>query len=154
VKKSGSRILTAAGAWGNIQAAAVRLAKAVDLAGARKQVQDFLEVLCNTIVLDPACGTANFVYVAMEHMTRPEGEVRDMLQSLGEAQRFFEGTGHSVDPHQFLGIEINPRAATIAELVLWIGYLQWHFRTFDDRKPAEPVISPFHNIECRDAALE
>ena len=35
----------------------------------------------------------------------------------------------TVDPHQFLGIEINPRAAAIAELVLWIGYLQWHFRT-------------------------
>jgi hypothetical protein len=65
----------------------------------------------------------------------------------------FEGTGHSVDPHQFLGIEINPRAAAIAELVLWIGYLQWHFRTFGKRPPAEPIIKPFHNIECRDAVL-
>ena len=90
----------------------------------------------------------------MEHMKRLEGEVRDMLHRLGETQTVFEGTGHSVDPHQFLGIEINPRAAAIAELVLWIGYLQWHFRTFGARMPPEPIIKPFHNIECRDAFLE
>ncbi len=140
--------------WANVQAAAVTLAKGGQLPEARKQVSEFLDELCNTTILDPACGTANFLYVAMEHMKRLEGEVRDMLHSLGETQTVFEGTGHSVDPHQFLGIEINPRAAAIAELVLWIGYLQWHFRTFGARMPAEPIIKPFHNIECRDAVLE
>ncbi|MGO9916240.1 MAG: DNA methyltransferase [Isosphaeraceae bacterium] len=140
--------------WSNVQAAAVTLAKVGQLPEARKEVSDFLDELCNTTILDPACGTANFLYVAMEHMKRLEGEVRDMLHSLGETQTVFEGTGHSVDPHQFLGIEINPRAAAIAELVLWIGYLQWHFRTFGARMPAEPIIKPFHNIECRDAVLE
>jgi len=132
----------------------VTLAKGGDLPGARKQISEFLETLCNTIILDPACGTANFLYVAMEHMKRLEGEVWDMLRGLGESQAVFEGTGHAVDPHQFLGIEINPRAAAIAELVLWIGYLQWHFRTFGAKMPAEPIIKPFHNIECRDAVLE
>ena len=61
--------------------------------------------------------------------------------------------GHTVDPHQFLGIEINPRAAAIADLVLWIGYLQWHFRTRGNVNPPEPVIKNFNNIECRDAVL-
>jgi hypothetical protein len=140
--------------WSNVQAAAVTLAKGGQLPEARKEVSGFLDDLCNTTILDPACGTANFLYVAMEHMKRLEGEVRDMLHSLGETQTVFEGTGHSVDPHQFLGIEINPRAAAIAELVLWIGYLQWHFRTFGAKMPAEPIIKPFHNIECRDAVLE
>jgi hypothetical protein len=140
--------------WANVQAAAVTLAKGDDLPGARKVISEFLEALCATIILDPACGTANFLYVAMEHMKRLEGEVWDMLRGLGETQSVFEGTGHTVDPHQFLGIEINPRAAAIAELVLWIGYLQWHFRTFGTKMPAEPVIKPFHNIECRDAVLE
>jgi len=140
--------------WSNVQAAAVTLAKGGQLPEARKEVSGFLDELCNTTILDPACGTANFLYVAMEHMKRLEGEVRDMLHSLGETQTVFERTGHSVDPHQFLGIEINPRAAAIAELVLWIGYLQWHFRTFGAKMPAEPIIKPFHNIECRDAVLE
>ncbi len=79
-------------------------------------------------MLDPACGTGNFLYVALELIKRLEGEVLEALADLGgqEALRGLEG--HSVDPHQFLGMELNTRAAAIAELVLWIGYLQWHFR--------------------------
>jgi hypothetical protein len=61
--------------------------------------------------------------------------------------------GHTVDPHQFLGLEINPRAAAIAELVLWIGHLQWHFRT-QGGMPAEPILRAFHNIQVKDAVLE
>src|SRR5690606_34057370 len=61
--------------------------------------------------------------------------------------------GETVDPHNLLGIELNPRAAAIAEVVLWIGYLQWHFRTRGDVHPPQPVIRDFRNIENRDAVL-
>ena len=60
--------------------------------------------------------------------------------------------GHTVDPHQFLGLEINPRAAAIAELVLWIGYLQWHFRT-KGGIPEQPILRKFKNIEVKNAVL-
>ena len=50
-------------------------------------------------------------------------------------------------------MEINPRAAAIADLVIWIGYLQWHFRRFGDIPPIEPVLREYNNIECRDAVL-
>ena len=60
----------------------------------------------------------------------------------------------TIDPHQFLGLEINPRAAAIAELVLWIGYLQWHFKLHGQRTPPEPILRAFKNIECRDAVLK
>lgn len=123
------------------------------LRAARSIIHEFLKMLCSIKVLDPACGTANFLYVTLEHMKRLEGEVWDVLKQLGETQSF-EGFGMTVDPHQFLGIEINPRAAAIADLVLWIGYLQWHFRTYDDKMPAEPIIRAYHNIECRDAVLD
>jgi len=42
----------------------------------------------------------------------------------------------------------------VAELVLWIGYLQWHFRTHGKASPAEPVLRDFRNIENRDAVLD
>jgi ADP-heptose:LPS heptosyltransferase len=61
--------------------------------------------------------------------------------------------GRSVGPHQFLGIEVNPRAATLAELVLWIGHLQWHMRTRGRTMPAEPVLQRHNTITCRDAVL-
>lgn len=82
-------------------------------------------------------------------MKRLEGEVLNALREFGDQQAVLL----EVDPHQFLGIEINPRAAAIADLVLWIGYLQWHFRTRGKAQPAEPIIKDYKNIECRDAVL-
>ena len=60
---------------------------------------------------------------------------------------------HTVDPHQFLGLELNPRAVAIAELVLWIGYLQWHFRTRGNAMPSQPVLKDFATIREQDAIL-
>jgi hypothetical protein len=119
---------------------------------ARQTIRDFLAKLCNTTVLDPACGSGNFLYVTMEHMKRLEGEARDLLRELGENQQLLERAGLTVDPHQFLGLEINPRAVAIAELVLWIGYLKWHLRTLG-HAPAEPLLKDFHNIKEQDAVL-
>jgi hypothetical protein len=110
--------------------------------------------LCQIRVLDPACGSANFLYVTLEHMKRLEGEVLDQIgASLGDTQGWLESEGLTVDPHQFLGLELNPRAAAVAELVLWIGYLQWHFRTRGNAMPPSPILKDFKNIECRDAVL-
>ena len=120
---------------------------------ARKVVREFLHKLAGTRVLDPACGSGNFLYVTLEHMKRLEGEVLNQLDELGDTRGRLELAGVTVDPHQLLGIEINPRAAEIAEMVLWIGYLQWHFRTRGDVNPPEPVLKDFQNIEHRDAVL-
>ncbi|RWY67867.1 class I SAM-dependent DNA methyltransferase [Rhizobium leguminosarum] len=114
-------------------------------------VQTFHEKLCETRVLDPACGTGNFLYVSLELMKRLEGEVLEALVDLG-GQEALGLESHSVDPHQFLGMELNPRAAAIAELVLWIGHLQWHFRN-RGVAPSEPILRAFKNIQCMDAVL-
>lgn len=109
--------------------------------------------LCATRILDPACGTGNFLYVAMEMMKRLEGEVIDAVEALGGQEEPAWLERQNVDPHQFLGMELNPRAAAIAELVLWIGFLQWHFRTRADMPP-EPILKAFRNIVAKDAVLE
>jgi hypothetical protein len=138
--------------WEAVKAAAVELADSSDRAGAIAELRRFHANLCGVTILDPACGTGNFLYVALEHLKRLEGEVLDLLASLGEIPAL-QGPGLSVDPHQLLGIEANPRAAAITELVLWIGYLQWHFRIRGNAKPAEPVLRNFKNIEHSDALL-
>ena len=141
--------------WHNVQAAALLLANEGKLkAAALAEIRAFHHQLCHTRVLDPACGTGNFLYVTLEHMKRLEGEVLDTFaQTLATRQQRLEVEGLTVDPHQFLGLEINPRAAAIAELVLWIGYLQWHFRTRGSGLPPSPILRDFQNIECRDAVL-
>lgn len=140
--------------WQNVQAVAASQIAAGNLDAAVESVTSFHRELCEVQVLDPACGTGNFLYVAMELMKRLEGEVLETLVDLGEPQANLELDRHTVDPHQFLGLEINPRAVAIAELVLWIGYLQWHFRTRGRTMPAEPVLKNFHNIVERDALLK
>ena len=88
-------------------------------------------------------------------MKRLEGEVLDTLAgyAANEAGRL-DLAGATVDPHQFLGMDVNPRAVPVAELVLWIGYLQWHFRTHGRAPPAEPILRDFRTIEERDALLD
>ena len=135
--------------WQAAYAAAMTAARQGDLPAAQKTVRTFHEQLCKTRVLDPACGSGNFLYVTLEQMKRLEGEVLNALREFGDKQQII----FEVDPHQFLGIEVNPRAAAIADLVLWIGYLQWHFRTRGHSAPAEPIIKAYKNIECRDAVL-
>jgi hypothetical protein len=139
--------------WDGVQAAAITLAQAGKLKEAAQEVKAFHRRLCKVRVLDPACGSGNFLYVTLEHMKRLEGEVLDALHGFGETQGILEDAGMTVDPHQLLGIEKNPRATAISDLVLWIGYLQWHFRTRGEANPPEPVIQKFHNIECRDAVM-
>ena len=138
--------------WENVRAAALTQARAGDLKKARAEVNAFHEKLCRLKVLDPACGVGNFLYVSLQHLKVLEGEIFDVAAQFGENFRL-ELETHTVDPHQFLGFEINPRAASIAELVLWIGYLQWHFRVHGKRTPPEPILRAFKNIECRDAVL-
>ncbi|MFZ3007863.1 MAG: DNA methyltransferase [Phenylobacterium sp.] len=121
-------------------------------ADAIAKVRAFHDQLCTTRVLDPACGTGNFLYVALELMKKLEGDVLQTLIALGDRQSDLTLAGESigrsnitVDPHQFLGLELNPRAAAIAELVIWIGYLQWHYRNHESH-PAEPILRAFSNI--------
>ena len=120
---------------------------------ARRTVSAFHERLCATRVLDPACGTGNFLYVALELMKRLEDEVLEALAALGGQEVLAGLEGQTVDPHQFLGLEINPRAAAIAELVLWIGHLQCHLRTRGGL-PNDPILKDFRNIRVRDAVLD
>ena len=139
--------------WTAVHSATFSLHEQGKDAEAIKLVNAFQVRLATVRVLDPACGSGNFLYVTLEHLKRLEGEVLDTLESLGQRQLLMAMEGVSVDPHQLLGLEVNPRAAAIAETVLWIGYLQWHFRTYGNVQPPEPVIRDFRNIECRDAVL-
>jgi len=149
--------------WADARAAALMLAREAatlqgkaqndKLADARAHIHAFHHRLCTVRVLDPACGSANFLYVTLEHLKRLEGEVINQLQDLGHAQDALGFEGETVTLQQLRGIELNERAAALAELVLWIGWLQWHVRTRGLASVAEPVVHNYGNIECRDAVL-
>lgn len=124
-----------------------------DIIRARRGMREFHRELCTTRVLDPACGTGNFLYVAMDMMKDLESEVLTALTDLGDAQTALGLQGHTISPEQFWGLEKNVHAAWIAEMVMWIGYLQWHFRNAGDAKPTEPILRNFNCILHTDALL-
>jgi hypothetical protein len=149
------------GEWDSVRAAVQKLLTEVDpdknikaVAEARKLVYAFYDRLTKIRVLDPACGSGNFLFVALDLFKRLENEVLDLLDELGETRALYSPSGRTVTPEQFLGIEVKSWAKEITELVLWIGWLQWQIRTRGwASKPAEPILRDFHNIECRDAVL-
>ena len=138
--------------WQDAQACMAELVDAGDTLGALAVARDFHHQLCTTRVLDPACGTGNFLYVALELMKRLEGEVLKAMEALG-GQDALSLSGETVDPSQFLGLEINPRAVAIADLVLWIGYLQWQLRGSSLSAVGDPVLRAHGTIRRQDAVL-
>ncbi len=121
---------------------------------AQQAVETYHRQLTATRVLDPACGSANFLYVALARMKELEAEVLDLLAELG-GDLTLEMSTHMVRPDHFHGLEINPRAASIAQLVLWIGYFQWHHKTTGNADTNErPLLPKQQTIECRDAVLD
>jgi hypothetical protein len=140
--------------WDAAQAAATKREADGDDEAARDEIVQFHRRLCDVKILDPACGSGNFLYVTLEHLKRLEAEVLGVLEDYGGQQALDMEGGYRVSPEQLMGLEVNPRAAAIADVVLWIGYLQWHFRTHGDADRLDPpLLEDIDNIQTRDAVL-
>jgi type II restriction/modification system DNA methylase subunit YeeA len=144
--------------WQEVKAEALELAAKAQAAkgGAynkiRAQLQEklfaWVEELSKVRVLDPACGSGNFLYVAL----------RRMLDLWKEAYVFAAAHGvptflpFQVTPAQLYGLETNVYAHELASVVVWIGYLQWLTEN-GIGLPTEPILRKLDNIQNRDAIL-
>ena len=107
----------------------------------------FLNRLRAFTVLDPACGSGNFLYLALQALKDLEHRVQLEAEALG-LPRAFPETG----PANVKGIEINPYAAELARVSVWVGEIQWMRRNgFTGSR--DPILKPLDTIECRDAVL-
>lgn len=107
----------------------------------------FIERLVNFRVLDPACGSGNFLYVALRALKDIEHRANLDAEALGLPRGF-----PRVGPECVLGIELNPYAAELARVSVWIGEIQWMRRNgFDAAK--NPILRNLDTIECRDALV-
>ena len=115
---------------------------------ARQLLLDFQGRLSSLQVLDPACGSGNFLYVALRQLHDLEKAVLTLAAELGLRNFLPE-----VSPNQFYGIEIDPYASGLARTALWIGHLQWLIEN-GHQYNREPVLGSLNTIECRDALIE
>ena len=114
---------------------------------AERLLGDFLKRLRAFTVLDPACGSGNFLYLALQALKDLEHRVQLEAEALG-LPRAFPETG----PANVKGIEINPYAAELARVSVWIGEIQW-MRRNGFAGSRDPILKPLDTIECRDAVL-
>ncbi|MEI8376595.1 MAG: DNA methyltransferase, partial [Planctomycetota bacterium] len=112
-----------------------------------RAILDFIERLAHVSVLDPACGSGNFLYVALHMLLDLEKEVIAYAAMRGLS------LVPQVNPAQLRGLEINVYAQQLAQVVIWIGYLQWmHHNGF--KMPNNPVLAPIDTIKQMDAILD
>ena len=107
----------------------------------------FLDRLRAFRVLDPACGSGNFLYLALLALKDLEHQAMVEAEALG-LQREFPQVG----PEAVLGLEVNPYAAELARVSVWIGHIQWA-RRHGYPAPSDPVLRTLNTIATRDALL-
>jgi len=108
----------------------------------------FLDRLTKLSILDPACGSGNFLYVALQAVKSLE---RDAIlwgsAALKKSQMF-----PAVGPEIVHGIELNSYAAELARVTIWIGEIQWMINNgFSYSR--NPVLRPLESIRCEDALM-
>ncbi len=108
----------------------------------------FLDRLANMQVLDPACGSGNFLYLALRGLKDLEHQANLEAEQLGLQRQFSMNVG----PQNVNGIEVNPYAAELARITIWIGHIQWMLANGYGVN-RDPVLQPLNQIDCRDAVL-
>ncbi len=108
-----------------------------------------LERLRNYRVLDAACGSGNFLYLALKALKDLERRANVEAEALGLQRQ----VNIEVSPANVLGIELDPYAAELARVTVWIGEIQWMLRN-GYPVATQPILRPLETIECRDALME
>ena len=146
--------------WDTIQLEAEPIRERYNKAGtgraksnARNQLLELRERILKrvraTTVLDPACGSGNFLYVSLQLlMDLEKGVIQHPLWA------GLQLPTPEVHPRQMYGIEIDPIAHALASIVVWIGYIQWRQNNGYGQSFKEPILEELQdNIVCKDAIL-
>lgn len=110
------------------------------------KLRAFADRIAATRVLDPACGSGNFLYVALQLLLDLQHAVINFSDALGLGRFFI-----SVSPRQLYGLETNEYAHELAQVTIWIGYIQWMLGHGYGHQ--EPVLQTMDNILHMDAIL-
>ena len=154
--------------WATARAEIERLLEDDNGEPARQRLAAFRRRLASVTVLDPACGSGNFLYIALRSLLDLEREVIDFAAAQGWPGRtpqdslpqdslpqdsLLQDFLPMVQPNQMLGMEINHYAAELARTALWIGYIQWH-QANGFPYTQSPLLTPLDTIRQTDAILD
>ena len=133
--------------WERAKADADAAQSSGDTDGALAAMQAYRRQLAGARVLDPACGSGNFLYVTLKALLDLERRAIDYRTALRN-----NPDAPLVNPTQMMGLEVNEYAAQLAKTALWIGYIQWH-QANGFAYTNRPILDNIDGIERRDAAI-
>ena len=133
--------------WEAVRQEALNLLIEEDRDTARVRLGAFQQRLFEVTVLDPACGSGNFLYLALRSLLDLEKMVIDFA-----AEHGWSDLTPTVKPDQMLGLEINHYAVALARTALWIGYIQWH-QANGFPYTQRPILTPLVTIQQTDSIL-
>jgi type II restriction/modification system DNA methylase subunit YeeA len=114
----------------------------------RELLLGFADKVSKMRILDPACGSGNFLYVALKSLLDLEKQI-----SMYAANNGLSGLLPRTDPSRLYGIEANVYAHELASVVVWIGYIQWQYDN-GFNFGAQPILRPLQNIRRGDAVMD
>jgi type II restriction/modification system DNA methylase subunit YeeA len=144
--------------WEDVKASAQAYLEQAEARHAKEETQRkhlrsllarFHDRLATIRILDPACGSGNFLYVSLALLKALEKEVMAFA-----AIHDIADLAPRVHPRQLYGIEISPYAVELASIVIWIGYLQWKHRNVMPLDDEEPILQPLDQVQLMDAILD
>ena len=146
--------------WDTVQLEAEPIRKRYDDAGTGRAINQAVTQLLalrerilarirSITVLDPACGSGNFLYVSLQLLMDLERDVIEHKLWAG-----LQRATPEVHPRQMYGIEKEPIAHALASIVVWIGYIQWRTNNAYTDTIRDPILERLQgNIVCKDAIL-
>ncbi len=133
--------------WGIIRRESGRLMRDGNVDAAHALLADFADEIGTIRVLDPACGSGNFLYVALRKLLDLQKRI------IAWASRHnLPVIPFTVSPQQLYGLELNVYAHELAKITVWIGYLQWR-KANGFEEMGDPVLRPLNNIKRMDSIL-
>jgi hypothetical protein len=120
---------------------------AIKSARSAKRLNELLERLTTLRVLDPACGSGNFLYLAYREMKRLETRIRERLQT--EFPQEHPLLIH-VNARQFFGMDVNSFAIELAKVSMMIG----RKLAIDELHIADEKDLPLDNLDTNFRAVD
>ncbi|WP_254172853.1 DNA methyltransferase [Planktothrix pseudagardhii] len=121
----------------------------IEEANTLKKLYQLQVELLNYKVLDPACGSGNFLYIAYQELKRLEQLLIHKIMSK-KTTNIDQLHISFVTPHQFYGMDLNPFAVELARVTLMIGR-KVAIDKFNLTESALPLDTLDNNIICKDA---
>ena len=95
--------------------------KVIDEAGTVKRLRELWQRMQEYTVLDPACGSGNFLYIAYRELKRLEARLFERMAEISGDDNLSQKMIGFVSARQFFGLDINPFAVELAKVTMMIA---------------------------------